>query len=238
MRDLISGDKIESLHDFNSIFAPADGPLTTRVQAELMRNAYEALVALERGRREEYLRLRRLLAERYSAREEPSEPYFRQDDVVSEFSWPNMMIVTLPAEAAALGFEAEESSWETIAPGQSRLCRMLITEEIWRQALNDSTSNYGRAVINMMDFRFGQVISTGSSKQPLISILLASHPDLRSKFVQAIAKHEQVRLTAAIRRQRRAQAVAESVKTAPERPGPSTGDEVLPMVQPEVSSRL
>jgi hypothetical protein len=106
------------------------------------------------------------------------------------------------------------------------------------QALNGQSSDYNRAVIGMMDYRFGQVISTGSRKQPLISILLASQPELRGKFSHAAAKYEAARLNAAMRRQRRTQAADGIVKDAPASMASSTAGQDSVDARPEVSLRL
>jgi hypothetical protein len=134
MHDPISGEEIESFHEFNSCFAPTEDQIGVKARASIMRNAYDALVALERGRRTEYLVLRRVLAEEFfDPDSEPSQLYFIHDETPSVFTWPDMMLLALSSKAAALGFEAEESSWESIAAGQSRIARMWLTEQIWCQ---------------------------------------------------------------------------------------------------------
>lgn len=212
MRDLIRNTPIKSFDDFNSRFSLNLLVRGAKTRSDLTQVAYKALVALERGRRDEYLDLRRKLTDLHLKATGDAMPEFRHDDQYGDLNWMQVMIITLSTRALALGFDAEESSWETIYPGQSRLSRMVMTEDMWNQAQADPNREHGQAVIEMMNFRIGQVISTGSKKQPLISILLESQPELMEQFADASAKHEQERLKTALRRQRRERNHVEAIR--------------------------
>lgn len=234
MRDLIGYKPNETFDDFNRIYWLPPSIRGNNVRANIMKTAYKALVALERGRREEYLAHRRQLALAKWHRSDRVNLKFYRLDVTWSLAWTDVMVSSLSASALANGYEAEESSWETINPGRSRLERMLTTELTWNNSMQYKGAWFYRPVIEMMDLRISDVIATGSKKQPLISMLLDCRTGLRERYEQAHAKYEMERLQAALRRQRRESQLAATIRGQAEAEAPKalSSDAEIPVVRP------
>jgi len=240
MRDLLGNKPLNSFADFNRLFSLPNSIRGSKVRVAAMESAYKALIALERGRREDYLHHRRHLAAQKWELKFQIYLSFHRSDAGWPMNWYDVVLSTVSERGAALAYEAEESCWETIYPGCTRLQRMSMTERVWEQAKFSPSAWYSKPVINMMNFRIGQVIRTGSRKQPLISLILDSQPELRSRFENEFAQYECELLKAGQRRRRRQKELVEAVRNEVDSEGlppMSSGGDFL-VVRPVVPARL
>ncbi len=234
MSDYYMDKPLESLDDLRRRFELPGCIRGEKKREEAMNTAYKALVALERGRREDYLTHRRKLASlKWAFTDRQSLKFHLDDNPFHPVSWTGVVHAAVSPKAAALAHEAEESAWETIYPGCSRIERMLQTERMWESAKHMNSHWLGKHVIEMMDCRFSQVIATGSKKQTLISTILDSQPTLRQQYRCAFSEYERERLKALFRRRRR-----ELRPVEVEAPKPLSPDAEMAVKRPVGAPRL
>lgn len=178
---------------------------------ERMNVAHRALIALERGKRADYLSLRQEMESHSLKIKKGSDLSFYVGKSVVLLDWMDLVHTYCSVRAIALANEVEESNWEVICEGQSRLIRMQETELNLKVAKASPKASWAKRVIDAMNFRIAQVIRTGSRKQMLITMILEMQPNLRKSFEADAAVYEQAILKSAIRKKKREDAKLQSL---------------------------
>jgi len=203
--DFESKGEVRSAEDFSKLYEAA---WHDRDHADRLTVAYRALLAADQGRSADYLRERTKLEAFDWGEVLDGAPAFFRLDSGKGVDWSDVLEALLSVEAVALAYQVEELSWEVIRPGST-------TEERihdsafrlgWKLMEGEEISEGpGQSVFMAMIWhRVRDVIDTGAKDQPLISHVIATHPEVRQAIEADFAAREARQIEQALARGREA----------------------------------